>query len=302
MFQAILTSFLFAATAICVTRSARLLGGLPGNAARLILAAGLLGLWTVFFGRHFGVHGEVFFLSGVVGFGIGGLAMFQAMPRLGSTLAMLLVQCSFGLFGAIIEWLWLGQALSPRQILLGAAILAGVAIALTPKALAEAPRDRLASGVAWALLAAFGQGLGAAISRFGFQQFRAGGLLAEPGTVTFQRLLGGLALGILALGAAWLYQAGRHRLRAGLSQLCANGRAAAPWVALNALFGPTLGVACYQWALREASVGLVAPIVATSPLLVAPLAWAFEGTRPRARWYLGAVFAVAGTVLLLRSK
>ena len=60
------------------------------------------------------------------------MALFQALPRLGSRLSLLLIQCLTAPFGALIEWLWLGTGLTGRQILCGITILAGVGVALTP--------------------------------------------------------------------------------------------------------------------------------------------------------------------------
>jgi drug/metabolite transporter (DMT)-like permease len=67
-------------------------------------------------------------------------------------------------------------------------------------------------------------------------------------------------------------------------------------VLLNALSGPTLGVAAYQWALRTTPSGIVLPIVATSPLLVIPFTYWFEGDRPGGRSLAGAAVAVAGVI------
>jgi drug/metabolite transporter (DMT)-like permease len=69
----------------------------------------------------------------------------------------------------------------------------------------------------------------------------------------------------------------------------------------NALVGATLGVSCYQWALKAAPSSVVLPIVATTPLAAMLLALLLDGTRPSRRAVAGAVLAVAGVVVLVRS-
>jgi len=66
-----------------------------------------LAFWAYGFG--IGLEGNafpLFFLSGIIGIGIGDVALFQALPRLGSRLSLLLIQCLTAPFGALIEWLW----------------------------------------------------------------------------------------------------------------------------------------------------------------------------------------------------
>jgi drug/metabolite transporter (DMT)-like permease len=69
-------------------------------------------------------------------------------------------------------------------------------------------------------------------------------------------------------------------------------------VVVNALTGPTLGVSCFQWALKTTATGVVLPIVATTPLVVIPFAYWLEGERPSVRSLVGSVIAVIGAAVL----
>ena len=53
---------------------------------------------------------------------------------------------------------------------------------------------------------------------------------------------------------------------------------------------------CYQWALSAAPTGIVLPIVATTPLVVMPLAHFLEGDKITLRTLLGGALAVGGVV------
>src|SRR5207245_11061304 len=81
---AFLTTILFSISVVCGHRSAKMIGGTEANFWRLTLATLMLGLWSYFFG--IGLSGNafpVFLLSGIMGIGIGDVALFQALPRLG---------------------------------------------------------------------------------------------------------------------------------------------------------------------------------------------------------------------------
>ena len=77
-------------------------------------------------------------------------------------------------------------------------------------------------------------------------------------------------------------------------------RRAWPWVLLNGLAGPALGVACYQWALKIYPTGIVLPIVAITPLVIIPFSRYLEGERPTVRSLVGGLIGVAGAVALAK--
>jgi len=66
--------------------------------------------------------------------------------------------------------------------------------------------------------------------------------------------------------------------------------------------GPALGVSCYQWALMSKQTSVVLPIVATTPLVVMPLAHYLEGDRITWRTVLGGILAVAGVIGLTLAR
>ncbi|MBI5688585.1 MAG: DMT family transporter [Verrucomicrobia bacterium] len=290
MIAALGTLLFFAATPVFANRAAHRLGSLHANCYRLAVAVLLLGAWAHLAGRGWGGAALGWFLlGGVVGFGIGGVAMFQSLPRLGSNLSTLIVQCLSAMVAAAVEWAWLGTRLTPLQVAAAAATLAGVAVGLMPKSLPRVSPGEWAVGLVWAMISALGQGIGAVISRKAFAVVAAAQERMDPGTAAYQRAIGGLLVAALVLGVAERWWPERRR---------ETGRAW-PWVLANALTGPVLGVAFYQWALRTTPAGVVQPIVAAAPLLTIPLAAWLEGTRPRGLYYAGAVLAVIGVTGLL---
>jgi drug/metabolite transporter (DMT)-like permease len=70
------------------------------------------------------------------------------------------------------------------------------------------------------------------------------------------------------------------------------------WMIANALAGPSVGVACFQWGVATMKPGILMPIVATVPVVTQFIAWVVDGQRPTARTIIGGIIAVAGVAAL----
>jgi len=306
VFAAFLSTLLFSISVISGHRTAKLIGGVEANFWRLTLATLFLSTWA-FTGGH-GVNGAgfpLFFLSGLIGIGVGDAGLFQALPRLGSRLSLLLMQCLTAPIAALIEWLWLGTTLSPTQITGVLVILAGVTVALIPGEHLTIPRPQLVTGGLFALIGAMGNALGVVLSRKAYAVTHANQESLDGGTAAFQRILGGLLIAALLLLIAkrqFIRLPRTTNDHTAAPSVRDKWRRIWPWVAMNSLAGQTLGVSCLQWALETTPTGIVMSIVALTPLTVMPLARIFEGEKITARSLLGGAIAVAGVVMLTLSK
>lgn len=297
MLPAFLATLLFAGSVTAAGRTTRALGSDRANFWRIIVATLVLGCWAFSFG--FGTGGGAFgwfFLSGIVGFGLGDLALYHSFPRIGPRLAALMVNCLAAPFAAAIEWLWLGTTLSLPQLLCSVAILGGVGVSLFPDRPTSVPAGERWLGIFFGVIAGFGQGYGAVLSRKGFEAVAAADLDLDGGSAAFQRLLGGLL--IVLLRAGWLLWMARlsQNSRGSPAAITPPPRGVWPLVLTNGLAGPAIGVACFQWALKTTPAGIVLPITATTPLAVIPFTWVFDGDRPGVRAILGGVVAVLGVI------
>jgi len=300
VFPAFLSSFFFALNATCASHSIRLLGTLRANLSRLVVGALVLGLFAHTIGGGFASAGTAWFLlSGVVGLGVGDLGTYGALPRLGSRITILIIQCLAAPLAAIGEWWWLGTRLSAAQILCGGVILLGVAVAILPSR-SDPPRVRVKPiGFLYGFVGACGQGLGAALlSRKAVMVAAAAGEAVSNVTfgltAAYERLLAGL---IFTLGWFWILRLLRQ-LPGPPPSRPAKARAPWLWTLANGLAGPVAGVGCYQWALATTPSGIVLPIAATAPLVSIPIAFWLEGDRPSRRSISGGVIAVAGCIVL----
>jgi drug/metabolite transporter (DMT)-like permease len=297
MIASLLTSFFFALSAIFGRRSTLYVGAQRANLARQLVALVFLGLWAHLWGQGLGgATLGILFLSGVIGFGMGDWALFEAYPRIGSALTILLCQCLAAPIAAVTEWLWLGTGMSGMQLASSAVILIGVALAMSPGHASDIPAGHRVAGIIYGVIAAAGQAWGAVLSRYAFLRAHEAGFALDGITAAYQRLWGG-ALSIALLLALRAFA--RRWRGAGPSEPGPDWRAGWPWILGNALAGATLGVSCYQWALKSTPSAVVLPIVATTPLIVMGIAFAFEGIRPTRRAMAGSVLAVAGVVALV---
>jgi drug/metabolite transporter (DMT)-like permease len=300
MVAAFLTTLFFSLSTIFANRSLRAVGATRANLGRLLFAAVVLGAYAHLIGGGLGGAGrDWLLLSGVIGMGLGDLAVFAALPLLGSRLTVLMTQCLAAPLAIVAEWLWLGTVLTGTQLLWGFVILGGVLVALLPSR-SSPPRVPVRPiGLLFGFLAACGQGFGAVVSRKGNALAALAGEPVDGLTAAYQRILGGLAITLV-----WL------AVRAALT---AKPTVPAPpnpprtwraylWIPANAGCGAVIGVSCYQWSLATTPSGIVLPIVACTPLVIIPLAYWLENERPTCRSLLGGAIAVAGCIGLALAR
>lgn len=292
MLPALIAVLLFSMSGVSGSRMTRVLGGIEANFARLLLATFLLGLWAHTAGQGFQGPGLwIFLASGLIGFGLGDLALYQAYPILKARLSLVLVHCLAAPIAAFVEWIWLGTVLTLFQMFCIALTLAGVATALAPGENLHIPRGLLWKGITLGTIAAAGQALGAVMSRKAYALIDAAGMEVDGMTAAYQRIWGGVLVAGLSYWWLRLKQADRPR-----EPFARRMRGNWHWLLLNGAAGPAFGVACYQWALATTPTGIVLPIVALTPLAIIPLSRIFEGERPTWRSLLGGAIAVLGVV------
>jgi drug/metabolite transporter (DMT)-like permease len=286
-------AFFYAWSVTCARRSSAHHGPDLANLGRLLVAIIIVGLFVAFSGRHpFCAGWGWLILGGVLGLGIGDIALFHALPRIGVGLTMLLTQCLAAPFALILEYEALGHAPNGAQMLAAFVILLGVGVALGAPAEGD-PADRRA-GVWLGVLSALGQACGAVSTPMAAEACRqAGETIPDGFAQAFVRLLGGVPIVILFV----LWMSRKEGLFAKVRRPYAF--ASAPWwMLMNGISGPALGVACYQWALTQHPAALVLSVVALTPLFGLVMQWAVEGQRPSWRLWVGGAIAIGGVILL----
>jgi drug/metabolite transporter (DMT)-like permease len=228
-------------------------------------------------------------LSGMVGFVFGDSWGFRSIVILGPGRASLLAATT-PLITTALAWPILQQRPGPLAFLGMLLNFGGVAFAITSRSRREAARGSHAEGsermgVLSGLLGAVGQASGMILSKIGLRT----GL--DPLSATVVRVAA-------ATVTIWLLTAAHRQVRPTLAALL-DGRGTA-FMAAGAFMGPVLGVTLALTSLFYIEAGVSASIVALSPLVAMLLAARFHGERLSWRAWVGALFAVAGVVVLFR--
>lgn len=292
MWLAFLAAVLFAASAVCGQTVSRQLGGVKANCFRITIACTLLGIWTFSqFPLH--LHRATFrwlFLSGILGFGLGDVALYLAYPLVGARTAVLINLCIATLCGAIADKLVLGTQLSLKELAAAALTLTGVVLALHKK---DEPL-RLNIGIVLTLFAGICQGLGLTVSRYSHRIMEQRELVVSGPAQAFQRTMGGVFIGWIAMAVLLSALKGRQIVPASART------ARLPWWLLGAsFFGPVAGVSAMQVALQQVGTSaVVSAITSTAPLLLLPFSKYLDRDRPTMKAVFGSLLAVAGLACL----
>ena len=298
MLLALLAAVLFAASAVCGQTLSRQLGGVTANACRITLACFILGLisWAFYPGQ---IHTATFgwlLLSGVLGFGFGDVALYLAYPLLGARTAVLVHLCVATLVGALADRFILGTQLSLPEMGAAALTLTGVVLALHKR---DEPFQWNA-GLFLTLFAGISLGFGLTLIRLAQGIAKQQHLEISGPAQAFQRTLGGVVIGLIALAILRSSLKGRS-----LVPVSARTPRLPLWILGAATLGPVAGVSAFQIALQQVnSCAIVSAITSTAPLMLLPISRYIDREAPTRRSIGGSFLAFGGVAMLayLRSR
>jgi drug/metabolite transporter (DMT)-like permease len=155
---------------------------------------------------------------------------------------------------------------------------ATVAVTVTQRLALTGP---LLPGVALGLVTAFGQALGSLFARpamaSGVEPFTAMALRSGIAAVFF------IAISVLPIARA---------------RPAAADRGALAICVASAFIGTGLGMSFLMAALHDGDVGIVTTLSSTTPVLILPMVWMWNGERPSMRAWTGAFLAILGVGLI----
>ena len=294
------TAACWVVTAIAFESSGKRIGSLSLNLIRLVMALvplSLFGLLTRGHALPLDADASAWgwlSLSALIGLVIGDLCLFRALVLIGPRLATL-IMASVPVWTTAFGFVFLGETLGARELLGVALTVGGIgwaiatrpspepAPALTTQAASEPNPGGLGSnGVLLAFAGALGQAGGLVASKHGMGDY-------DPFAATQIRVLAAVVgFAVLVTASRWW-----PRVIAALR----DGKAMAS-AAAGAIAGPFLGVGLSLLAVQLAPTGVAASLMATTPILMLPIA-RMRGETIGVAGLLGAVLAVAGIALLL---
>lgn len=295
---ALLTAVFWTITALAFESASKKAGSLSVNLLRLFLALLFLSVFSLFttgvlFPLNASAHNWIWLsVSGLIGFVIGDLLLFQSYVVIGARISMLVMALSPPI-AAIAGWLILGETMNGRSVAGMVITLTGISLAILGRnnqADKQAPelkmpqRFRLKYPLKGLLLAfggAAGQGIGLVVSKYGMGNY-------DAFASTQIRVITGVA-GFAVVISAY---GGWKRVKAALANAPAMKS-----LSLGAFFGPFLGVSFSLLAVRYTTSGIASTLMAITPvLIIAPSALIFhEKITPRE--IIGAILAVSGVSL-----
>jgi drug/metabolite transporter (DMT)-like permease len=307
------TAFAWTATSVAFEYAAKRIGSLALNLLRLVVAFVFLATYCLV-ARGSVVPLDVpigawawLLASGLIGFVLGDICLFQAYVDIGARLS-LLVYATAPVFTALLGFAVFGERLSPVGVAGMALTLAGIAFVVLGKRGAQeregsvGPEDsvghgssdtrtgnrgeRRVRGILLALGGAIGQAGGLVLGKLG----AGAGLEAmDPFAGTQIRVIAGIAgfALIIAVTGNWKGVAAGLRDAKAVASLSAG-----------AFFGPFLGVSLSLLAVQSGNTGIASAIMSITPVLVIAPSAVLLHERVSPREIAGAVVAVGGVFLL----
>lgn len=223
-------------------------------------------------------------LSGIIGFALGDLFLFQAFVEIGARLSMLIMSL-VPLITTILGIILLGEILGVYQWFGMLFTISGVAMVIIyrqKKLNIDNHRSNLLRGCLFAFGGALGQSTGLVFSKMGMRTF-------DAFSSTQIRIIAG-TLGfilILSFSRRW------HRVVYALTHRSAMYR-----IFTGAFFGPFLGVSFGLLALHYTTAGATATLNSVVPILIIPPAIIFFKERVNIHEITGTIIAVTGVIFM----
>jgi len=289
--------------ATAFSQSSRLVGSLPVNTLRLVLASLL---FAVYGGLTRGqivpldasAHAWLWLsLSGFIGFFLGDLFLFRSFGEIGVRLSMLVMSLAPPI-AAVAGWLLLDEHMGLQDITGMLITMGGVTWVIKERRIDQMGNYRRVSmkGVIFALLGATGQGIGLVLGKLGMvvnipsvSEAVSRQVSYDPFAATQIRAYAGLG-GFLVLTV--LMKRSRQLVAA-----CRSLKSVSI-IGIGAFSGPFLGVAFLMRAVQFVPSGVAQTVTATVPVLIIPMAILFDKERITARMLWGTLVTVIGVVIL----
>ncbi len=228
------------------------------------------------------------FLSGVIGLGLGDIALFYAFTTIGTRLSMLIYSLA-PVLSAIAGIMFFNEKLSFIQII---AILITITAIAYVGALSKEKKDDIDSieskkywlGIGAAILAAIGQALGLILSKMGI----AGDFPTISGLLI--RLLGGA---VLIWGMAIFQKQVSYTIQA-----VKKDRKSHLYIWIGTLTGPIGGIYFSLLGLKYTTLGIASVLQSLSPIFLLPIGVIVFREKITWKAIVGTIVAMVGVAIL----
>jgi drug/metabolite transporter (DMT)-like permease len=287
-FAALFTACCWTVTALAFESASNKVGSIAVNLIRLLLALFFLSIFSYFIrGKFLPVDASVntwmwLSISGLVGFVVGDLFLFESYTIIGSRVSMLIMTLVPPI-AAFTSWLMLGETLTLFNFIGMFLTLGGIAIVIIDKGTGKKMfsfRHSL-KGILFAFIGAVGQAVGLVFSKVGMGKYSAF-------AATQIRIITGI-VGFALVITVWK--------KWGNVNLAVKNVSALKRIGLGSVFGPFLGVSFSLFAVQHANAGIASTIMAIVPILIIPASVMFLHKKVSLKEIIGAAISVCGVAL-----
>lgn len=285
---ALMTALFWTFTSLSFEYAGKRIGSLSVNILRLVLGAGILTVINFFMTDGFSTVTMdpqsigLLLLSGLIGFVIGDLFLFQAFVLMGARISMLIMALSPPMT-ALLGFILLKEDMSALSIISMFVVFLGIALVVTGKG----ENNKLEikhpiKGLVYAFIGAFGQALGLIFSKLGMKDY-------SPFLATEVRVIAGILGFVVIITLMKKWSEVRDAFGAGKALI---------GVATGTVFGPVLGVTFSLIAVQNTQAGIAATLMSITPVLIIPISIFVLKEKVYTKEFIGALIAVTGVAMM----
>ena len=222
-------------------------------------------------------------ISGLFGFVLGDLFLFEAFVEIGSRISLLIMSASPPIT-ALAGFLFMKEKISILALIGMGLNMLGISLVILSRGAGEkkVELNRPVKGIIFACLGAIGQAAGLIFSKIGMGSY-------NPLAVTQIRIIAAV-IGytiIITLRSKWKEIIDSFKNKKAMWQIAAGS-----------VTGPFIGVVLMLIALQHTATGIVSSITSISPIIIIPASILIFKEKILPKEVLGAFISIAGVILL----
>ncbi|MGD9570161.1 MAG: DMT family transporter [Sedimentibacter sp.] len=284
-----ITAVCWTITAISFELAGKKIGSLSVNYIRLVMGFILISIFTTFSrGMFLPLDATAnawtwLSISGLIGFVIGDLFLFQAYLEIGSRISML-IMALVPPITALLGFITMREIISFSDFLGMVITIAGICVVV----LVKNPEgnnfqfSRSIKGIVYACVGALGQSLGLILSKIGMGNY-------NPFAATQIRIIAGM----IGFTVVFIFMKRWDKLKEAI-----KNKEATKYLVLGSLFGPFLGVSFSLMAVQYTTTGVSSTITSIIPVLIIPLSIYILKEKVSPKEIIGAIISVIGVSIL----
>ena len=269
---ALLTAMCWVGSSVSFEYAGKKVGTLVLNLMRLVVSLVIITIINFFITSGFQNIAlstdtiGILMLSGLIGFVLGDIFLFQAYIEIGARISQLIMALSPPL-AAILGYFLLGETLGGIEVIGMMVTMLGIIIVITGR---EGGSKKLvirhsSKGILYAFIGAFGQALGLILSKIGVRDL-------NPFVATEIRIIAGIFGFILIISYTknWTKFFKTFKWKSVMTG-----------ITIGSLFGPVVGVSLSLTAVKYTSTGIASTLMALTPILIIPVSVIFLKEKQR---------------------